>query len=200
MDAQEGRVDGTDQERFERLFREQSRPVAAYLLARADRELAHDALARTFEVAWRKLADVPADPLPWLLGVARRVLSELRRAQGRREALVERFAGQEPDVGRTDDVAELSIERLTALHALRSLSAADREVLLLVAWDGLTEAQAAAMLGCSRGAFALRLHRARARLRALPRTASKDQKERPNLMRALATRPALRTTATNEEA
>lgn len=192
-------MNGTDEELFEALFREQSRLVAAYLLSRADRDLAYDALARTFEVAWRRLEDVPADPFPWLLGVARRVLSELRRAQGRREALVERFVGQEADLGRTADVAELSVERLAALHALRSLSAADREVLLLVAWEGLTQAQAAGVLGCSRGAFALRLHRARARLRAQLGTAPKDPREQPNPTRTQAIRPGLGA-AVNEEA
>lgn len=192
-------MNGTDEELFEALFREQSRLVAAYLLSRADRDLAYDALARTFEVAWRRLEDVPADPFPWLLGVARRVLSELRRAQGRREALVERFVGQEADLGRTADVAELSVERLAALHALRSLSAADREVLLLVAWEGLTQAQAAGVLGCSRGAFALRLHRARARLRAQLGTAPKDPRGQPDPTRTKAIRPGLGA-AVNEEA
>ncbi len=173
-------MDGPDEKRFERLFREKSRLVAAYLLARADRELAYEALARTFEVAWRRFADVPADPLPWLIGVARRVLSELRRAQGRRDALVERFAGREPVWRVTADIAEASLERLAALQALRALPPEDREVLLLVAWDGLTESQAAGVVGCSRGAFALRLHRARARLRALMKTATRTEEERLN--------------------
>ncbi len=192
-------MDGTENERFERLFRDQSRLVAAYLLARADRELAYDALARTFEVAWRRFTDVPADPLPWLIGVARRVLSELRRARGRREALLERFAGWDPDVGPAADVAELSLERLTALQALRTLSSADREALLLVAWDGLSEVQAAGVLGCSRGAFAVRLHRARTRLRALMRTPSRTQGKRPDLLRAQAGAALWTAAATREE-
>jgi len=52
---------------------------------------------------------------------------------------------------------------MTALAGLRER---DREVLLLVAWEGLEPARAAAALECSRAAFAVRLHRARRRLAA----------------------------------
>jgi RNA polymerase sigma factor (sigma-70 family) len=48
--------------------------------------------------------------------------------------------------------------------ALRSLSAQDREALLLVAWEDLTPTAAAASLGISASAFRVRLHRARRRL------------------------------------
>jgi len=48
--------------------------------------------------------------------------------------------------------------------ALRSLSVQDREALLLVAWEDLTPAGAAASLGISPAAFRVRLHRARRRL------------------------------------
>ena len=79
---------GSDEQRFERLYEQHFNRVASYLLARTDRDSAAEALARTFEIAWRRLPDVPAEPLGWLLGVARRVLAEQRRAQGRRDALI----------------------------------------------------------------------------------------------------------------
>ena len=48
-----------------------------------------------------------------------------------------------------------------------------REALLLIAWEGLSVSEAAVVVGCSRGAFAVRLHRARRRLSvALAHTAS----------------------------
>ena len=46
----------------------------------------------------------------------------------------------------------------------RRLGERDREALLLVAWEGFSVAEAAVVLGCSRGAFAVRLHRARRKL------------------------------------
>lgn len=154
--------DGRDAARFERLYAQHFERVAAYLLARADRDVAADALAATFEVAWRRIGDVPRDELPWLLGVARRVLANSRRSRARQTALVERMAsaarshaGDERDAAVAADLA----------GALAQLTAAQQEALLLVAWEGLSEREAARSLGCSRVAFAARLHRARARLR-----------------------------------
>ena len=48
--------------------------------------------------------------------------------------------------------------------ALASLGERDREALLLIAWEELSVSEAAVAVGCSRGAFAVRLHRARRRL------------------------------------
>ena len=154
----------TEEQRFERLYRRQFDRVAAYLLARADHDQAAEALARTFEIAWRRLEDVPAEPLPWLLGVARRVLSDVRRTEGRQNALIERIEAS--TIAACEDHSETLIRRERAASALDRLTDAQQEALLLIAWDGLTQREAAAALGCSRGAFALRVHRARARLRA----------------------------------
>jgi DNA-directed RNA polymerase specialized sigma24 family protein len=43
-----------DEQRFERFYYAHYDRVAAYLLSRAGRDHAQDALARTFEVAWRR--------------------------------------------------------------------------------------------------------------------------------------------------
>jgi RNA polymerase sigma factor (sigma-70 family) len=158
------RVAESDEQRFERLYQQHFTGVAAYLLARTDRDSAAAALARTFEIAWRRVADVPAEPLPWLLGVARRVLCEQRRAQGRRGALIERIA--ETAAEASNDHAEALAARELVVDAIGDLAPLQQEALLLTAWDGLSEREAATMLGCSRGALALRLHRARKHLRA----------------------------------
>jgi RNA polymerase sigma-70 factor (ECF subfamily) len=81
--------------RLKQLVDEHFGRVAAYLLARTNRDSAAEALARTLEVVWQRLEDVPSDPLPWLLGVARRVLSDQWRAQGRRDALMVRLTEAE---------------------------------------------------------------------------------------------------------
>ena len=146
-------------ERFEQVFDEHFRAVSAYALRPASHTDAEEAVAETFLVAWRRLDEVPREAKPWLLGVARRVLANQRRAAGRREALrarvaVERESDSEP--GRRPPV----------IQALAGLSAGDREVLLLVAWDGLSTRAAALVLGCSAAAAKVRLHRARRRLHA----------------------------------
>lgn len=121
-----------------------------------------DLTTEVFLVAWRRRDELPVEPLPWLYGVARRVLANHRRAGDRRDALAERAAAHaaaaEPDpadaVGLRTDLA----------RALGQLTERDRELVLLVAWEGLTVGEAAAALGCRRGAAAVRLHRARRRL------------------------------------
>ncbi|HEY1688961.1 MAG TPA: RNA polymerase sigma factor [Solirubrobacteraceae bacterium] len=155
---------GSEQARFERLYAQHFERVAAYLLARTDRDSAAEALSRTFEIAWRRLADVPAEPLPWLLGVARRVLSQQRRARRRRDALIERIA--ESTLAASPGHGEALAERQQLLAAIAALTPFQREALLLITWDGLSEREAASALGCSRGALALRLHRARRQLRS----------------------------------
>ena len=91
------------------------------------------------------------------------MLANQHRGRARRERLVERrrdcaavlaSPADEPGGGRD------------ALHALAQMRPADREVLMLVAWDDLTAEQAAVVLGCNRAAFAQRLHRARRRFAA----------------------------------
>jgi RNA polymerase sigma-70 factor, ECF subfamily len=153
----------SEHRRFERVYADHSDAVASYLLARTDRDSAADAFARSFEIAWRRLPDVPLEPLPWLLGVARRVLAEQRRAAGRHTALVERI-GQAAFEAAGDDT-ETACFHEQVLAAIRALTPLQQEALLLTAWDGLSQREAAAALGCSRGALALRLHRARRQLR-----------------------------------
>ena len=150
--------DSARRERFARAFDEHFRAVSAYTLRRTTPAEAEDAVAETFLVAWRRLDELPDDARPWLLGVARRVLANQRRAAGRRHALTERVAGV-PAGG------EEPPGRPAVLQALARLSDADREVLLLVAWDGLSIPEAATVLRCTRTAAKVRLHRARRRLR-----------------------------------
>jgi len=51
------------------------------------------------------------------------------------------------------------------LDAVRRLAPGEREALQLVHWERLSHAEAAAVLGCSANAVAIRVHRARTRLR-----------------------------------
>jgi RNA polymerase sigma-70 factor (ECF subfamily) len=161
--------ESTDRERFELLYRQHFRAVLGYGLARLGPEQAKDVTAETFLVAWRRLDDVPDDPLPWLLGVARKVISGQLRGDARRAALhermlTERTTARRPVPDLPPDPADVVASRDSALAALEQLSPMDREALTLLAWDGLDTRQAAEALGISLVAFAVRLHRARKRL------------------------------------
>jgi RNA polymerase sigma-70 factor (ECF subfamily) len=142
--------------------------VLAYALRRTSREEAEEVVAETFIVAWRRLPEVPDDPIPWLLAVARRVLANQRRATGRRKALDQRL-GSAPRPGSlvAPDPAEEVGARMALQDALEHLGEWDREALLLVAWEGLDNRGAAVVLNCSPASFAVRLHRARRRLTQL---------------------------------
>jgi RNA polymerase sigma-70 factor (ECF subfamily) len=150
-------------ERLERLFRHHHQAVSNYARRRVGTGLADDVVAETFLVAWRRLDDVPVDALPWLLGVARRTLSTQQRSAGRQTALAEKLAADiRAPIIDTSTSSELDIAVAEALVRLRPR---DREAITLIAWDDLTPAQAAVVLGQTRAAFRVRLHRAKLRLR-----------------------------------
>jgi len=158
--------------RFEALFMEHQRPVLAYAMRRTPTVAdAEDVAAETFTIAWRKMDSVPAEALPWLYAVARRVLANHRRGNGRRERLTALL--------RVDDVPTPmragEDHDGPAFAALASLSPADQEVLRLLAWEGLGNQGIAAVLRITPNAVAIRLHRARARFAdALARTSGED--------------------------
>lgn len=158
-------ADGSALRRFEALFHQHADAVLAYAMRRSDADIAEDIVAETFAVAWRRLDVVPDPPLPWLLGVARRILANERRSRSRADALALRLV-REP-AGSSDDPAEVVEARLSMQTALDRLLPAEREVLQLLAWEGLSAAQAAEALGCSRVAITLRMHRARRRFHRL---------------------------------
>ena len=152
-------------ERFELCFRAHYADVLAYALRRLDdRARAEDVAAETFAIAWRRRREtLPADPVPWLIGVARNVIrNELR--SGRRRARLHARLGHDGAERSGRDPADVVPERAAIRAALAQLAERDREVLRLAAWEQLDGRRAAAALGCSRGAYAIRLHRARRRL------------------------------------
>ncbi len=132
--------------------------VAAYALRRArTREDALDVVSETMLTAWRRLDEIPEGPqrLPWVFGVARRVLANHYRAAGRQERLVTRAAQDPPGAAPQLDLVH------EALHALQP---DQREILTLAAWDDLDNREIAGVLGLTPAAVAVRLHRARRRL------------------------------------
>lgn len=163
--------------RFELMYEKHGPAVKAYVLRRADRSVADDLVAEVFMVCWRRFDELPVDPLPWLLGVARRVLSTHRRGERRGAALRERLAQTAtvgsspapPAEGPLDEsspdgaLARGSLEEGPLTRALAQLGEADRELLLLIAWDGLSPAQAGTVLGVRSATVRVRLHRARRR-------------------------------------
>jgi RNA polymerase sigma-70 factor, ECF subfamily len=149
------------QERFAAMYEQYERRVLGYALRRAPVETAKDAAADAFLAAWRRFDELPDDPLPWLIETTRRTLANQRRTATRQARLAERL---QQDESRQPEAAFAGrIEDRPVRAALGQLSVVDRELLALVAWEGLTPAQAAHSLGCSAVALRVRLHRARRR-------------------------------------
>jgi RNA polymerase sigma-70 factor (ECF subfamily) len=152
-------------ERFQALYADHHAAVYAYAVSRVGRQLADEVVSETFLVAWRRLADVPAPALPWLLTVARNTAcSQFRGSARQRSISAELRAWVTEAELSAPDVADEVAERATVLAALAALPEADRELLTLVAWHGLKPSEAAQVVGCSTAAYFVRLHRARRRL------------------------------------
>jgi RNA polymerase sigma-70 factor (ECF subfamily) len=153
-------------ERFTTLYDTHHGRVYAYVVSRAGRQIADEVVNETFLIAWRRFDEVPEQVLPWLFGVARNVLHEQYRRSLREESLARELRSATTAADFTiADVAESVTERSAVLQALLTLAEADREVLTLAAWHGLSSSEAARVVGCSRSAYCVRLHRARHRLK-----------------------------------
>lgn len=164
-------ADSTRGDRFRALYDASYSRLLGYALRRSrTTEDAADVVAETFLVAWRRLEDVPAgdEARLWLYGVARRVLANQRRGERRRERLEVRLL-LEPSVWRPAARAEDDVDLDAVARAFHRLPARDREVLELVAWEGLAPRDLSIVLDCSLATARVRLHRARKRLaRELP--------------------------------
>src|ERR1035441_1189627 len=161
-DGEEGGRMDDPLERFASLYDQFYRNVLRYALQHAEQDSAEDVASDVFLVAWRRLADIPEPPLPWLLGVARNLLRKQAGAGRRRRRLTNRIAAltSAADLAAWD-AGEHVVERAVALAALASLPDRDVETLTLITWHGLSIAEAASVAGCSARAFTVRLHRAR---------------------------------------
>jgi RNA polymerase sigma factor (sigma-70 family) len=157
---------------FEAAYRASGTAVLGYALRRAaSREDALDIVAETFAIAWRRRADLPADVAevrPWLFGIARNCLANAARSSHRAGRLGERLAASLTTAAIPDPATlhEHRADRQRVRRALEQLPDSDRELVTLIAWEGLTPAQAATVLGLPAGTARVRLHRARTRLRA----------------------------------
>lgn len=173
MDEPNPKSDGSIkslQTRFSHIFEEYYPKVLAYSLRRTrSKEEAQDVAGQVFELLWQKLDSLAqdVDVLPWLYAVARRSLANRRRRRltqnlHRTEL---RFRAQLDSVA--NRASELEDEANHLNQAMERLPDQDKELLRLTAWEGLSYAQIGEAFDISANAVAIRLHRARARLRDL---------------------------------
>jgi RNA polymerase sigma factor (sigma-70 family) len=161
----------TEPERFATLFDRHSEEIFRFLARRLGPDVAEDAAAETFLTAFRKRDryDVGRpDARPWLYGIATITVRAHGRAERRHQRAMARLSGDtaaEPfEDGAAGRVAAHQLrERL--ISVLDRLSAAERDLLLLIAWADLTYEEAAQALGVPIGTIRSRLHRIRKKAR-----------------------------------
>ena len=165
---------------FTELFTANYGPVLAYVQRRVGADLAQDVVAETFLAAWRNIHELPPDPLPWLYRAAHFAAANQRRTLARRGRLDERTRLLAASAIAPDHSDQVTSDMELAA-AFRVLSEADREVLRLAAWEGLSVEEIGVVVGCSASAAKARLRRARQRL-SLRLATAVSQYELPSLV------------------
>ncbi|HUY86986.1 MAG TPA: sigma-70 family RNA polymerase sigma factor [Acidimicrobiales bacterium] len=174
---------GGGEARFRILYRDHWNAIYAYVVRRVanDRGEVEDMVADVFEVAWKKLNEIPPPPedIYWLYRVAHNMVARRHRKSFRQRNAMDRFLSQPADwtppvtYSSFDDsgfdltgigLGSFDPERLHSL--LASLPETESEALRLVHWEQLSVMEAAIILDCTPNAVSIRLNRARAKLRS----------------------------------
>jgi RNA polymerase sigma-70 factor, ECF subfamily len=171
-----------EEDAFAAVYAENYQVLLGYALRRCHSpDDAVDVVAETFTIAWRRADDLPPGDQArlWLYGVARRVLAN--HARGERRHLI-KTAMLRDELATAPAATPGPQEGTPVAQVFRDLPDRDRELLALVAWEGLGNAEIATVLGCSRNAVNVRLHRARKRFARALRAADVG---RPQAVRAV---------------
>jgi RNA polymerase sigma-70 factor (ECF subfamily) len=113
---------------------------------------------------WKKLDEVPTGEatLPWLYGVAYRVVSHQWRSAARGKRLIDRLAELAVVELPTPDLVLLRREEdRLVLEAASRLRPVDQEILRLTLWEGLSHADVAKVLDVAPSVIKQRAYRAR---------------------------------------
>ncbi len=157
----------TREEKFADIYDAYFRHVHAYCRRRTGVDKADDAVAETFLTAWRRIDDMPEgdESLPWLYGVAHKVVSRQWRTSNRKAKLHQKLESIGlPIHDAADHLVVHRDEIARLLTAANRLSDRDLEVLRLALWEDLEHEKIGTVLGISANTARQRYHRARTRL------------------------------------
>ena len=155
-----------EQTAFDELFTAHATDVHRYVSRRHLGNDVDDLVAEIFTLAWQKCHEIPVGfELQWLYRTAWFVLANAHRKQSETPIDTSEVEGFEADI------ADVVIEQTQMRRVWLEIPERDREVLRLVAWEGLTPPEVAAVLGLSTGGASSAISRARKNLLACFETA-----------------------------
>lgn len=161
--------------RFEVLAPQIVEPVRRYLARRTDAATADDVLSETLLVCWRRLEDVPKDnPLPWVYRTAANCLANAQRSARRQQRVAGKIAVLDPPREAPEPVGDLDLS-----EAMAQLNSDEVDVIRLWAWEQLSAAEMATVLGVSPNAATLRFHRAKLKLATILKDQARERKDGP---------------------
>ena len=151
-------------EEFTSTYRQVLPQITNYLVRRVSPPDVEDLASRIFEIAWTKRSEAPKGfELPWLYRVAGFVVANHRRSQKAKENFLVLFRPRDS----APSAEEIALSDLSLSEAWAKLTPAERQVISLSSFEGLDNADSARVLEISTNAFALRLSKAKAKLRGL---------------------------------
>lgn len=164
-----------DPDAFERFYRAHADLVGRFIARRvSDPDTIADLTADVFLAAIASAGSYRPERgsvANWLYGVARHVVAGEFKRRARERDAARRAGGRRAlgceDIARIEERVDAEKAARRTYEALTDMPEATRELIELIAVDGLTVAQAATALGITPLAARVRLHRARKILRAI---------------------------------
>jgi RNA polymerase sigma-70 factor (ECF subfamily) len=151
-------------EEFSTTYRNFLPQISKYLVRRVPASEIEDLASQIFEIAWKKRREAPAGfELAWLYRIAGYLVANYRRSEATKTKFV--LSLQPPDSAPSAE--DIALGDLALSQAWAKLSPKDREAIALSSFEGLDNPSAAKVLDISVNAYALRLSKAKSRLKSL---------------------------------
>ena len=166
------------EEDFRDLYSALRDSVFTFAVRRVGPEAAKDVVSETFEVAWRRRLESPADRnawAGWIVGIAKnKVLQEHQRRTRKHHdnRFVEDWVGPHP--ASAEDVARSVIDSVEGRRIYAELTPAEQRLFDVAFFRGLSVEQAAGTLSISPSAYTTRVGRLRARISQLQADGLRD--------------------------
>lgn len=151
-------------EQFNALFRARMPEISKFLARRVEQAEIEDLASDLFAIAWSKRASIPEGyELPWLYKTARYLISNHRKKANNRSRIELLIARPEA----SPSAESIALADTVLGDAWSKLQGFERELISLWAYEGFTNKEIALVLEISENAAAIRLTRAKQKLKAL---------------------------------